>query len=181
MSKRKIRKKSIQLREKLFTKIDLKYSYIKKIIDNSNLKKKLKIGGYYPINFEIDCLDILKKFERDEYKISLPIIKKNNQMDFFECSTNNLFYLSKYGIPEPFQSKKIYPDVILVPMVAFDKEKYRIGYGGGYYDRYIEKIQKIKKVLTIGLAFSFQKIKKIPSNKYDKKLDLILTEKYILQ
>ena len=102
-------------------------------------------------------------------------------MDFFYCSTNNLFYLSKYGIPEPSQSKKIYPDVILVPMVAFDKEKYRIGYGGGYYDRYIEKIQKIKKVLTIGLAFSFQKIKKIPSNKYDKKLDLILTEKYILQ
>ena len=55
----------------------------------------------------------------------------------------------------------------------------RLGYGGGYYDRYIEKIKKIKKILTIGLAFSFQKVKKIPINSYDMKLDFILTEKYI--
>ena len=64
-------------------------------------------------------------------------------------------------------------------MVAFDKNKYRLGYGGGYYDRYIQKAKKLKKILTIGLAFSFQKIKKIPVNKYDKKLDYIFTEKYI--
>ena len=77
------------------------------------------------------------------------------------------------------QKKIIYPDIILVPLVAFDKYKFRLGYGGGYYDRYIRKIKKIKKILTIGMAFSFQKVKKLPVNTYDEKLDFILTENYI--
>ena len=57
----------------------------------------------------------------------------------------------------------------------------RLGYGGGFYDRYLEKVSKIKKIFKIGLGFSYQEIKKIPINKYDKKLDLIITEKKILQ
>ena len=77
------------------------------------------------------------------------------------------------------QKKKIYPDILLVPLVAFNKNKFRLGYGGGYYDRYIEKINKIKKILTIGMAFSFQEVKILPVNQYDKKLDFIFTENYI--
>ena len=68
-------------------------------------------------------------------------------------------------------------DVLLVPLVAFDKNFNRIGYGGGFYDRYINKIRKRKKVLTIGFAYSFQKVKKIPTNKYDIRLDFIITNK----
>ena len=70
-----------------------------------------------------------------------------------------------------------YPDVLLVPLVAFDKNFNRIGYGGGFYDRYIKKAKKRKKVLTIGFAYSFQKVKKIPTNKYDIRLDFIITNK----
>ena len=66
---------------------------------------------------------------------------------------------------------------MLVPLVAFDKNLNRVGYGSGFYDRYIKKIRKIKKIVTIGLAYSFQQIKKIPINKYDIKLDFIITEK----
>ncbi len=62
-----------------------------------------------------------------------------------------------------------------------ENELNRLGYGGGFYDRYIEKIEKVKKVIKIGLAFSYQKIKKIPTNKFDRKLDFIITEKEILQ
>ena len=72
-------------------------------------------------------------------------------------------------------------DIIFVPIVAYDDDLNRLGYGGGFYDRYLEKIQKIKKVLKVGLGFSYQKLKKIPINKYDKKLDLIITEKKIIQ
>ena len=61
--------------------------------------------------------------------------------------------------------------------MAYDKNLNRIGYGGGFYDRYIKKLKKIKKVITIGLAYSFQKVKKIPINKYDIKLDFVITEK----
>ena len=77
--------------------------------------------------------------------------------------------------------KKIYPDVILVPLVAFDVNLNRLGYGGGYYDRIIQKLENKKKILKIGLAFSFQRVKKVPIFKYDKKLDYILTEKLTLK
>ena len=100
-------------------------------------------------------------------------------MDFFEWSFKDPLAIGRIGIPEPIPKKKIYPDILLVPLVAFNKYKFRLGYGGGYYDRYIEKIKKKKKILTIGMAFSFQKVKKLPTNKYDKKLDFIFTENYI--
>ena len=98
-------------------------------------------------------------------------------MNFFEWSFNDPLNINKYGIPEPITNKIIYPDILLVPLVAYDKNYNRIGYGGGFYDRYINRIKKIKKVLTIGIAFSYQEVKKIPIEKNDIKLDVIITEK----
>ena len=98
-------------------------------------------------------------------------------MDFYQWSTNNPLVINKLGIPEPISTIVKYPDVLLVPLVAFDKNLNRIGYGAGFYDRYINKIRKRKKVLTIGFAYSFQKVKNIPTNNYDIKLDLIITNK----
>ena len=66
---------------------------------------------------------------------------------------------------------------MLVPLVAYDNELNRLGYGGGFYDRYISSKEYNKKIIKIGLGFSFQKIKKLPTNQYDKKLDYIITEK----
>ena len=98
-------------------------------------------------------------------------------MDFYKWSLTDPLVINKFGIPEPISKKKIYPDILLVPLVAFDKHLNRIGYGGGFYDRYIQKMRKIKKVVTIGFAFSFQKVKKIPSNNYDVRLDFVLVNK----
>ena len=102
-------------------------------------------------------------------------------MDFYSWYTKNLLKLNKYGIPEPEPKEKVYPDIIFIPLVAFDNRLYRIGYGGGYYDRYIEITSNKKNFLKIGVAFSYQKISRVPTNKYDKKLDIIITEKYILR
>ena len=98
-------------------------------------------------------------------------------MDFFNWSKNDPLIINKFGIPEPFTNKIIYPDVLLVPLVAFDNKFNRLGYGGGFYDRYLKRIKKIKNILTIGLAYSFQEVKSIPINNYDIKLDFIITEK----
>ena len=100
-------------------------------------------------------------------------------MNFYLWSFHEILSLNRFGIPEPTKGKIVYPDIILVPLVAFDKRLYRLGYGGGFYDRYIEKLSKKKKFLTIGLALSSQKVSKLPNNKHDKKLDIIVTEKYI--
>ena len=126
-------------------------------------------------------MEILEKFEKQGYKLSLPKIKSKFQMDFFKWSFNDPLEINKYGIPEPVSKKIKFPDIFLVPLVAFDNRLNRIGYGGGFYDRYLEKIQKNKKIVTIGLAYSFQEIKRIPADKYDIKLDYILTEKKLLK
>ena len=132
------------------------------------------VGGYYPYNYEVDAIKILKQFEKKKYQISLPKIKNEYQMDFFQWSTKDPLTVNKFGIPEPTSDKIVYPSILLVPLVAFDKYLNRVGYGGGFYDRYIKKTKKNKKIVTIGLAFSFQEVKKIPTDKYDKKLDYIL-------
>ena len=91
-------------------------------------------------------------------------------------------YVSKFGILEPKNTKKkVIPDVIIVPLVAFDSKLNRIGYGRGYYDRILQKIKKIKKkAIFLGIANSFQKCKSIPVNKHDFKLDYIFTERGII-
>ena len=181
MIKSKIRKKILNIRKKKNNK-NIKFSFLKifKEIKKYISKKKI-IGGYYPVNFEIDILEFLEKLEMKGLQLCLPIVKKDNKMDFYSWSTKNLLKLNKYGIPEPEQIKKVFPDIILVPLVAFDSRLYRIGYGGGYYDRYIEKLSNKKNLLKIGIAHSCQKINRVPTNKYDKKLDIIITEKYVLR
>ena len=181
MNKSKIRKTILKIRKKNFDKnfkinSDKFISFLK--IKTSKLKN---IGGYYPSNCEIDDLKILELLEKKNFNILLPIIKKNNQMNFFKWSNNDILKINKFGIPEPVSSRIFYPDVLLVPLVAYDGNLNRLGYGGGFYDRYIQKIDKIKKVIKIGLAFSFQKIISVPINQYDKKLDFIITEKEILR
>jgi len=181
VSKSKIRKRIINLRKiKNNRNIKLNFSTLFNLFKQNNLYKKI-VGGYYPIDFEIDDLGILKELEKKKITISLPRINKNKDMNFYRWTSKDILYLNIYGIPEPSKIQKIYPDIILVPLVAFDQKLYRIGYGGGYYDRYIEKISKKKNILKIGLAHSCQKVNRVPVNKYDKKLDIIVTEKYVLR
>ena len=175
MNKSQIRKKILKIRkQKTIKKFIFNFDLILDILKKKKVSSKI-IGGYYPYNHEIDILQILEKFEQKKFIITLPKIKKNSQMDFFQWSKNDPLSINKFGIPEPISKVVKYPDVLLVPLLAFDKNFNRIGYGGGFYDRYIKKIRKQKKVLTIGFAYSFQKVKKIPINNYDIKLDFIIT------
>ncbi len=180
MLKSKLRKKILKFRETNNSKnIKLSFNSIFELLKRKSLLKK-SIGGYFPVNFEVDDMEILREFKKKKFKISLPVIKKNFDMDFYQWNFDNPLIINKFGIPEPSLKNLIYPDIILVPIVAFDVKLYRLGYGGGYYDRFIEKISKKKPILKIGLALSFQKINNLPVTKYDKKLDYIVTEKYIL-
>ena len=181
MNKPQIRKKILLIKKKKFDK-NLKI-YLDKFISflKINRLNNKYVGGYYPSNHEIDDLNILDFLEKKNFKVSLPIIKKENQMNFHKWSKRDPLKINKFGIPEPVSTKIIYPDILLVPLVAYDNNLNRLGYGGGFYDRYIEKIEKVKKVIKIGLAFSFQKISSIPINQYDKRLDFIVTEKKILR
>ena len=179
MNKSEIRKKILKIRKKNISKnLEIDFKYLLKILKKVKTTSKI-VGAYYPYNYEINPINILEKLEKQNYQISLPKIKKNFKMDFYHWSVEQPLSINQYGIPEPITNKVLYPSILLVPLVAFDKRLNRIGYGGGFYDRYIKKIKKKKKIITIGLAYSFQKIRNVPINKYDTKLDFILTEKKI--
>ena len=180
MIKSKLRDKILKLRKNKSEKsININPSNVYSYLNKKNYNLKMVVG-YYPTNYEIDDLEILNYFFKKGSTISLPKIKKRSQMEFYKWYKNDPLLINKYGIPEPVTNNRVYPDILFIPLVAFDKELNRLGYGGGFYDRYIQKISKIKKVVKVGLAFSFQKLKKIPTNKHDKKLDIIITEKDIL-
>ncbi len=181
MNKISIRKKLIKIRKKKYS-INLTISAIKlfKFLKKKKISSKI-IGAYYPFNYELDILNILEIFEKKNYSISLPKISKNNKMDFFQWSIKEPLKINKFGIPETISNKKIYPNILFIPLVGFDNKLNRLGYGGGYYDRYLSKIKHITKTIKIGVGFSFQKIKKIPINKHDIKLDCVITEKKIIE
>ena len=153
MLKSKLRKKILKVRQKLNTKnIQIDFNQIIKILKKEKISNKI-IGGYYPVNFEIDDLALLRKFKKNKFNISLPVIKKNFQMDFYPWSFSEPLKINRYGIPEPETKNIVYPDVLLIPLLAFDKNLNRLGYGGGYYDRLIEKLSKKKKYYKDRFSF----------------------------
>ena len=144
MLKSQLRKKILKIREITNKKnIQINFSEIIKILKKEKINKNT-VGGYYPVNFEVNDLALLKKFKKNKFNISLPVIKKNFQMDFYKWSFFDPLKINKYGIPEPESKNIVYPDILLIPLLAFDKNLNRLGYGGGYYDRLIEKLSKKK-------------------------------------
>jgi 5-formyltetrahydrofolate cyclo-ligase len=144
--KSKLRNKILEIRKKIHkNRIQINFNQILKILKKEKINKKI-IGGYYPVNFEVDDLALLKKFKKNKFDISLPVIKKNFQMDFYKWSFSDLLKVNKYGIPEPETKNIVYPDILLIPLVAFDKNLNRLGYGGGYYDRLLKKLSKKKEL-----------------------------------
>ena len=103
-------------------------------------------------------------------------------MTFVQWDFLDILKVNKYGMLEPaIKKRSLIPNVALVPLLAFDKKNYRLGYGKGFYDRYLNKYLKINNnISTVGVAFSFQKHHNLPVDKRDFKLNHILTEKGII-
>ena len=178
MKKSQIRK--IVLKKRLnFNIKDKKINFYKLLLILKRETKNKKIGVYYPIGSEVSTLDLIENLRKKKYKISLPVLENNFGMTFYEWNKKNPLKINKYGIPEPIKIKKFVPSILIIPIVAFDANLNRLGYGGGFYDRFINKFEKTKKILKIGLALSCQKINKVPTNKFDKKMNYIMTENKI--
>ena len=179
--KAKLRKKYLKIRQEKYYDIKKKFfSPLLKLIRKKIKKKPIIIALYYPSNFELNALKVLDLKYLSAKTILLPVVEKNNLMKFYPWKKNDVLTVNEFGMLEPIKTKAKIPDIIIVPMLAFDKEKFRLGYGKGYYDRYLKKyIKQYKDTITVGVAFSFQKHNKLPINKNDVKMDFILTEKGI--
>ena len=183
-SKLTLRQKCLEKREIIFKKKgnnSLKKKDINIIISEIKFKLKiLSIAVYHPIKSEISPLKIIKICQNLSIEICLPVINRNtSELIFSKFDDKKCLIKNKYGILEPTKIKQIIPDIIFVPMVGFDKNLNRLGYGQGYYDRVISKLRKIKNIFVIGLAYDNQLVQSIPIENHDEKMDIILTDKKI--
>ncbi len=142
---------------------------------------------YYPINNEIEPFEFVKHFEDKHIAMSLPVVDLvKKSMLFRKWSPEDKLKIGSLGNPEPTYEKDIIlPQMMIVPILMFDRKFFRLGYGGGYYDKSITKLKKHfqnekKFFITIGLSYSGQEIDKIPYENHDMNLDYIVTEKEFL-
>ena len=169
MNKFQLRKKISKIRSKFSRKkITVNSEAIIKLIEQKSPNRR--VGLYYPFGDELSTLELMNRLIRKKFIISLPIINNKFEMSFYSWSPNEPLTINRFGILEPFKGKKITPSTLIIPMLAFDSNLNRLGYGGGFYDRFIQKIEKQNNCVKIGLALSCQKINKVPVDKYDKKM-----------
>ena len=182
-NKNQLRKKFLNLRKKKYFEINRFFFKPLDLLIKKKFKNKAKINlsSFYPSSFEVNMMHLFYYKFRKKLKIVLPVILENYSMNFFNWNIFDTLKINKFGMLEPvLQTKSTVPDIMLIPLLAYDKNKSRLGYGKGFYDRYLNRyIKKNKKIITVGVAFSFQQAKKIPTDNYDVKLDYILNEKGI--
>ncbi len=137
------------------------------------------VSGFYPYRTEIDLRPTLARLHDDGWSTCLPIVRGAGiPLDFKAWRPGDDTVPGVWDIPIPPPSAPdVEPDVMLVPLLAFDRAGYRLGYGGGFYDRTIEKLRNQKHLVTIGIAFAAQEVAQVIRGAYDQPLDWILTEK----
>jgi len=140
------------------------------------------VSGYSPIRNEIDPTPLMRKLAEQGARLALPCINARGQsLTFRAWSPGERLMLGSLGILEPSPAAaELIPDIMLVPLAAFDRSGHRIGYGAGHYDYTFAHLRKAKAVIGIGLAFAAQEIEGVPALAHDVALDYVLTEKKVL-
>ena len=179
--KQNIRKFLIDRRNELSSEYEVKnnsHIHIKTLLEDIG---KCKIGSYFPFRNEISTKLIHELLFSLEFEISLPCVNDEDQnLIFRNWKTNDDLVKNKYSILQPKDDAiEDYPVMIIVPLVGFSMSGYRLGYGGGYYDRFIDAKNKSGKIITVGFGYTFQEVNDLPIESHDQKLNWILTEKYL--
>jgi 5-formyltetrahydrofolate cyclo-ligase len=136
------------------------------------------LAGYSPIRSEIDPVPLMQHCGMQGARLALPvIITRDEPLIFRAWSSADALVLGSLGIKEPLTgAPELIPDILLVPLAAFDRAGHRIGYGAGHYDRTFAQLRAIKPFIAVGVAFDTQEIEAIPMQPHDVALDYVLTE-----
>ena len=137
------------------------------------------VSGYSPIRSELDPVPLMKKLAAQGARLALPaILGRGKSLLFRAWSPGDRLTMGPLGILEPSPAMaELIPDIMLVPLAAFDRLGHRIGYGAGHYDFTLAHLRKVKPIITVGLGFAAQEIKAVPALAHDVALDYVLTEK----
>ena len=158
-----------------------------KLIDellNKDFFKKLKvISSFISIRTEISTKNLNNQIIKSNKLLCLPlIINNNNELHFAQYKKGDILKEGKYGIKEPEKNNFYLPDIVIIPCLAFDLNGYRLGYGGGYYDKTLSYFNYINHdFISVALAYDDQKVDQVARDKFDYKLNYILTEKRLYE
>ena len=136
------------------------------------------VSGYSPIRSEIDPVPLMRKLAAQGAQLALPaVMARGKSLAFRAWSASDRLLLGPLGILEPSPAAaEVIPDIMLVPLAAFDRAGHRIGYGAGHYDYTLAHLRKLKHIIAVGLAFAAQEIVAVPALPHDVALDYVLTE-----
>lgn len=137
------------------------------------------VAGYWAAHSEIDAIRLIETFHCEQARIVLPRVAGPGQpLEFHAWHPDDTLETGAHGIAEPKRgASQLVPNLLMVPLLAFDDRGYRLGYGGGYYDRTLEALRAAGPVTAVGLAFEAQRMKNLPVQRHDQRLDWIVTEK----
>lgn len=141
-----------------------------------NLEHHQIVGAYWPIGSELDVRPLMKKLLEHGFKCALPRITPQG-LEFHLWTEDLPLVKGSFHVHEPLSSDtSVFPDILLVPLLSFDKRRHRLGYGQGHFDRYLHE----HPTVSIGIAFKGQEIEEVPTQAHDFALDYVLTEEGLI-
>ena len=140
------------------------------------------VAGFMPMKSEINPLPLMRKLAGEGAHLALPAIDKRGRPLIMRAwKVGDPFKTGQWGIREPVpEAPQVDPDILIVPLACFDRAGHRIGYGAGYYDMTIHALRAKKNVVAVGIAFAVQEIDHVPATERDERLDLVLTEREVI-
>jgi 5-formyltetrahydrofolate cyclo-ligase len=147
-------------------------------LDFTGLKRGLIVSGFYPCRSEVDTMPLLARLDSEGWITSLPVVRAERQpLVFRKWAPGEPTVPGVWSIPMPPEdAAEVEPDVLLVPLLAYDAVGYRLGYGGGFYDRTLAALRQRKPITAIGVGYVAQELSQVPHGPMDQKLDYVLTE-----
>ena len=145
------------------------------------ISKSQVIAGYISVGAELDITELLRVLREEGYQVCLPVVLDSSQLlQFRQWTPETPLIKDSADIPSPGPEASILiPDVLLIPLLAFDEQGNRLGQGMGTYDKTLAALSARKPILTIGMAYDIQKISHVPTHSTDYPMDRIITEKHI--
>ncbi len=140
------------------------------------------VSGYCPIRTEIDAMPLMTALHAAGHRLCVPVIKAAGQpLKFREWSPKAKMVDGPFGARVPAEGDWLDPQLLITPLVAFDRHCWRLGYGGGFYDRTLERLRAKRRTMAVGFAYAAQQIAQVPRDATDQQLDAVVTEQGLIR
>ncbi len=152
-------------------------------IPGNKTPEKKVVAGYWPMRDEIDIRPLLIQLHKTGFTCALPVVEKAlAPLAFHQWQPADPLEKSSFGLHQPsVKAPKVAPQILIVPLLAFDRDGMRLGWGGGYYDRTLAELRVSSDVLAMGVGFSIQQVDKLPRDRHDQRLDFMVTQDGVIE